>query len=116
MAVELRVFGLVDDTHAAPAEFGEDLVVADGRADHDAPILSQTGLLVITRQPANNPIVAAPEPVCTADLSSSRARPCTLWMGGAVVVTLFSRGSHQQAKGAVRGITAVAFPPSYLLR
>ena len=34
------VLGLIDDTHAAPAEFGEDLVVADGLADHDSQIVA----------------------------------------------------------------------------
>ncbi len=38
-ALQLRVFGLVNDTHAAPADFGEDLVVADGFADHDGQIV-----------------------------------------------------------------------------
>ena len=37
-AFELGVFGLVDNTHPAPAEFGEDLVVADRRAGHDAQL------------------------------------------------------------------------------
>ena len=37
-ALKLRVLGLVDDTHGAPAEFGEDLVVADRFADHDAQL------------------------------------------------------------------------------
>ena len=32
--VELSVLGLVDNPHPAPAEFGEDLVVRDGLADH----------------------------------------------------------------------------------
>ena len=36
---ELGVFGFIDDTHAASAEFGEDLRVADGGADHDAQIV-----------------------------------------------------------------------------
>ena len=31
---ELGVFGLVDDSHAAAAEFFEDAVVGDGLADH----------------------------------------------------------------------------------
>ncbi len=35
---ELGVLGLVDDTHAAPADLGEDLVMADGGADHDAQL------------------------------------------------------------------------------
>ena len=34
-----RVFGLVDHTHAAPADFGGDLVVADRLAYHDGVIL-----------------------------------------------------------------------------
>ncbi len=38
-ALQLRVLGLVDDPHPAQAEFGEDLVVADGGADHDAQIV-----------------------------------------------------------------------------
>ena len=28
-ALQLRVLGFIDNTHAAPAEFGEDLVMAD---------------------------------------------------------------------------------------
>ena len=38
-AVEFRIEGLVDDPHAALAEFFGDLVVRDGLADHDGPIL-----------------------------------------------------------------------------
>ena len=38
-AFELRVLGLVNDTHAAPAELGEDLVMADRVADHDGQIV-----------------------------------------------------------------------------
>ena len=37
-SIELGVLSFVNDTHAAPAEFGEDLVVADRRADHNGPI------------------------------------------------------------------------------
>ena len=37
---ELSVLSLVDNTHPTPAEFGEDLVVADCRADHDAQIVA----------------------------------------------------------------------------
>ena len=37
---QLRVLGLVDDTHAAPADFGEDLVVADSGVDHDIQIVA----------------------------------------------------------------------------
>ncbi len=52
--LQLRVLGLVNDTHPALAELFGDAVVADGRADHDAPILSQTGLLVITSRRVGN--------------------------------------------------------------
>ncbi len=38
-ALQFRVLGLVDDTHAAPADFGEDLVVGDRLADHDGQIV-----------------------------------------------------------------------------
>ena len=37
--LELGVLGLVDDAHPALAEFGGDLVMGDGRANHDSPIL-----------------------------------------------------------------------------
>ena len=33
-AAEFGVFGLIDHTHAAPAEFLDDAVVRDGLADH----------------------------------------------------------------------------------
>ena len=38
--LQLRVFSLVDDTHAAFAEFGGDLVVGDGLADHGGPLVA----------------------------------------------------------------------------
>ncbi len=41
--LEARVLGLVNDTHAAPAELGEDLVVADRLAYHDGVILPVCG-------------------------------------------------------------------------
>ncbi len=37
---ELRILGLVNNTHAALAQLLQDLVVADGLADHDTPILT----------------------------------------------------------------------------
>ena len=37
-ALELGVLGLADDTHAAPTELGEDIVMADRAADHDSQI------------------------------------------------------------------------------
>ena len=40
---ELGVLGLVDDTHAPPADFGEDLVMTDRGVDHDGSILAQDG-------------------------------------------------------------------------
>ena len=48
-AFEVRVLRLVDDTHPALTELGEDLVVTDCGTDHDGSILSQTGLLSVTR-------------------------------------------------------------------
>ena len=39
-AAELGVFGLVDNPHPAPPQFGEDLVVADRAADHDGHIVA----------------------------------------------------------------------------
>ncbi len=39
-ALELGVFGLVHHTHPTPADFGEDLVVADRAADHDGQIVA----------------------------------------------------------------------------
>ena len=39
--VELRVLGFVDDTHAAFTELLGDLVVRDGLADQDTPILAR---------------------------------------------------------------------------
>ena len=41
-ALELEVLGLIDDTHAALPEFFGDLVVADGGADYDGPVLAPT--------------------------------------------------------------------------
>ena len=38
-SVERQVLGLVDNAHAPAAEFLQDLVVADGFADHDRSIL-----------------------------------------------------------------------------
>ncbi len=38
-ALEFEILGLVDHPHAASAEFGEDLVVADRAADHDGQIV-----------------------------------------------------------------------------
>ena len=38
--LEVRVLGLVNHTHPAPADFGEDLVVADRAADHDGQIVA----------------------------------------------------------------------------
>ena len=35
-----NVISLIDNTHAAPADFGEDLVVADRAADHDGQIVA----------------------------------------------------------------------------
>ena len=40
-AAQLYVLGLVDDTHAAAAEFLDDAVVRDGLADHCAEILGR---------------------------------------------------------------------------
>jgi hypothetical protein len=37
-AAELDVFGLVDHTHAAAAEFLDDTIVRDGLADHFWPL------------------------------------------------------------------------------
>ncbi len=48
--------GLIDDTHAAPAEFGKDLVMADRLAYHDGVILPVCGYLVITSLPTSNPV------------------------------------------------------------
>ncbi len=42
-ALEFEIFGLVDDPHPAPAEFGEDLVVADRAANHDGQIVALDG-------------------------------------------------------------------------
>ena len=42
--VELRILGLVYHAHAAPAELGGDLVVGDGLADHNGPILPLLGI------------------------------------------------------------------------
>ena len=41
--MELRVLGFIGHTHAALAELVGDLVVADGVADHDGPILPFCG-------------------------------------------------------------------------
>jgi hypothetical protein len=38
-ALEVRVFGLVDNTHPAFTELLGDAVVADGLTDHETPIL-----------------------------------------------------------------------------
>ncbi|MDA1313529.1 MAG: hypothetical protein O2968_09365 [Acidobacteria bacterium] len=45
-AVELRVLGLVDDTHAAFTEFLGDAVVRDGLADHAGPILPRNDAFI----------------------------------------------------------------------
>jgi hypothetical protein len=42
-AFELRILGLVNDPHAALTKFIGDLVMGDGLADHDAPILTHLG-------------------------------------------------------------------------
>ncbi len=39
-ALELGVFGFIDNPHAAPADLGEDPVMADGGADHDGQIVA----------------------------------------------------------------------------
>ena len=39
-ALEFEILGLVNDTHAAPAELGQDLVVGDRLADHDSQIVA----------------------------------------------------------------------------
>jgi len=38
-AVEIRVFGLIDDTHPTLTELLSDPVVRDGLADHSGPIV-----------------------------------------------------------------------------
>ena len=38
--LQLGFFGLVDDTHPALAELGQDLVVANGGADHNTQIVA----------------------------------------------------------------------------
>ncbi len=43
MPLQLRLFGLVDHTHAALAELGGDLVVGDDLPDQDGPILPLRG-------------------------------------------------------------------------
>ena len=40
---QLGVLGLVDDTHAAAADFGEDSVVADSRSNHFSASKAVTG-------------------------------------------------------------------------
>ena len=57
---QLRVLGLVDDTHAALAELLGDLVVRDGLADHNGPILPPYGVIVITTDVMNDDIFSCP--------------------------------------------------------
>jgi hypothetical protein len=40
VSAEVQVLGLIDNTHPAFTELLGDLVVADGLADHDTPILA----------------------------------------------------------------------------
>ena len=48
-AAKVSVLGLVDDTHAAAAEFLDDAVVRDGLADHsDEAVTSSYGSLQVT--------------------------------------------------------------------
>ena len=58
-AVELRILGLIDDTHAALAELGGDLVVRDGLPNQDGDIVALLGLLLRTIVPTTNPILSA---------------------------------------------------------
>ena len=53
-AAELCVFGPVDDTHAVFAELFGHLVMADGLADQDRPILAPNGYVVKTNDRMND--------------------------------------------------------------